>query len=100
MATMQLRHKIFMALKGTSYAKIAMAAIDQLSHFWWGAGISAVATMFGMTHEIGLIVLPMLSILPRELVDQWPIEKPLDSIIDTISFGVGGLFIAGLLRIL
>ncbi len=28
--------------------------------------------------------------LPREIIDQWPIERPSDTLLDLFFFGVGG----------
>jgi hypothetical protein len=32
----------------------------------------------------------VLVFLPREVIDQWPIERPLDTLLDLFFFGVGG----------
>lgn len=35
--------------------------------------------------------------LPREIVDQWPIQRPLDTLVDLSFFALGGA-LAGLMR--
>ena len=66
--------------------------IDQLLHVLWGTGIVLVAYHFGMRSLTGCLLLPVLAILPRELVDQWngwPIGD--GKLMDIFFFGVGGL---------
>lgn len=89
---MELRSKIFYYLKAQSGKKFKyiMTAIDQASHFTWGAGIAGTAFLFGMDSQVGLIALPVLAILPREMIDQWPIQDIPKTVTDILVFGLGG----------
>jgi hypothetical protein len=71
---------------------------EQIAHAAWGAGI---VLMVRLMFPVGWwsvpwwfgFGLPVLAVLPRELVDQWPINKWGDTVIDLAFFGMGGLII-------
>ena len=66
--------------------------IDQALHILWGAGIVCVAMNFGMRSAFAAIVLPIMALLPRELVDQfdgwWYIGD--GKMLDITCYGIGG----------
>lgn len=75
--------------------------LDQVLHVLWGFlplmifwGASKVRR-YGPMVLLGGTVGAIAFALPRELVDQWPINRVGDMILDTCMFGLGGL-LAGL----
>ena len=54
--------------------------------FWLVRGRPA----WGWRAIVGGTVVGLAIALPRELVDQWPINRPLDTILDILFFAVGG----------
>jgi len=67
--------------------------LDQFLHTIWGALLASLAAYHGAS-PIVCCLFSIVCILPRELVDQWPIERPMDTVIDLGFFGLGGLIIA------
>lgn len=75
--------------------------LDQVLHVLWGFlpfvifwGASK-ARRYGPMVLLGGFCGAVAFALPRELVDQWPINRVGDMILDTMMFGLGGL-LAGL----
>jgi len=70
---------------GRKFRKI----LDQLLHFLWAA-ISVIPVMiWGPTVAAG-VCSALLFALPREIVDQWPIDSWFDTILDLAFFALGG----------
>ena len=75
--------------------------LDQVLHITWGFAVGIVYWLssgllrMGPMAVLGGASAALVLALPRELVDQWPIDRPLDTVIDTTFFLVGGS-IAGL----
>jgi hypothetical protein len=59
---------------------------------FWGA---SKVRRFGPIVLLGGFCAALAFALPRELVDQWPIDRWWDTLIDLLMFGFGG-FLAGL----
>ena len=68
---------------------------DQALHFAWGAAAGGVAVGLG-AHWLAGVPAAAVVVLPRELIEQWPISKHSDWWLDTLAFLLGG-FAAGLL---
>jgi hypothetical protein len=65
-----------------------MKAVEQALHaLWGGAALIPVLLWPGI---LGGAASALLFALPRELVDQWPIKRPLDTVIDLAFFATGG----------
>lgn len=45
---------------------------------------------WGWRAVVGGAVMGLAFALPRELVDQWPIERPWDTLLDLVFFSIGG----------
>lgn len=77
---------------------------DQVLHFLWGffiIGLPVLAHMALMSSSLFAFLYPMVIMLPREIVDQWPINHWGDTILDLLFFGVGGwAFYQGVLYVL
>lgn len=75
---------------------------DQLLHAAWGFGVIAVfwavsgRPRMGPMALLGGAVAAIGMALPRELVDQWPINRWWDTVLDLCLFGIGGM-LGGLL---
>lgn len=70
--------------------------IDQPLHLLWGYGVvitfwaaSGIPRM-GPLAVLGGALAALVLCLPRELVDQWPIERVGDMLLDTSFFVLGG----------
>lgn len=69
---------------------------DQILHMLWAfAPLAFFWLVSGRPHwrwkaVVGGMVLGLAMALPRELVDQWPIERPLDTLMDLAFFMIGG----------
>ena len=68
-------------------------ALEQLLHLAWG-GLALVPVLL-WPGPLGGAASGIALALPRELVDQWPINRPLDTLLDLAMFGLGGA-VAGL----
>lgn len=68
---------------------------EQVLHFVWSA-IPLVAYSLIPVPVLNGAIAGLLWALPRELVDQWPIERPWDTVLDLSFFTLGGA-LAGLL---
>jgi hypothetical protein len=71
--------------------KLMIELADQILHMLWACGIVLVAMHYGMRGVKAAILLPVLAMLPRELVDQWngwPIGD--GKLMDIFFFGFGG----------
>ena len=64
-------------------------AIEQVLHFAWTFVAILVYAAIPVPIVNGLVA-GVVFALPRELVDQWPIERPRDTVKDLIFFGLGG----------
>jgi hypothetical protein len=66
--------------------------IDQAGHFIWGFCIVLVASMMyrSLPDWLAAFCLPIFIVLPREIIDQWPINNIYDTILDLMFFGLGG----------
>ena len=65
--------------------------IDQALHMLWGGSIVWIAMHHGMEGAFAAVLLPVLALLPRELVDQWhgwPIGD--GKLLDIMFYGIGG----------
>jgi len=60
--------------------------------FWGAAKVRRYGPMALLAGACGAVALA----LPRELVDQWPIDRWWDTLIDLAMFGLGG-FLAGVM---
>ena len=69
----------------------APQALDQGLHIIWGYWIVVVAMKAGLNRWWGAVWLPVLTLLPREFVDQWPINSWGDTIMDLTFLSVGGI---------
>ena len=74
-----------------------MKALEQVLHMLWG-GLALVPVLIS-PGPIGGAISGVLLALPRELVDQWPINRIHDTILDLFFFGLGGA-IAGAVVVL
>ncbi len=63
--------------------------LDQLLHFLWAAIGVLPVMIYGPTVIAG-IASGLLFALPREFVDQWPIDSWFDTILDLSFFALGG----------
>lgn len=88
------KYKAFMRKCG-KLGLVLADTIDQIIHGIWGFSLVTVAVQFGMNSMIGAVILPLIIAVPRELVDQWPVEDVTDTALDTLSFVIGGT-VAGL----
>jgi len=70
--------------------------LDQVLHFLW-AFIALIPVLAIDSHVIGAMLTAVLFALPRELVDQWPIDDWRDTILDLAVFALGGAIIGILL---
>jgi hypothetical protein len=70
--------------------------IDQPLHMAWASMALAPLVWWGPHWWSGALA-GLLIDLPRELVDQWPISRESDFLLDLLSFAIGGALIGGLL---
>jgi hypothetical protein len=69
--------------------KIAKNALEQLAHFLWAAiPVGIMITVDVLVVAGGLAGLAIC--LPREIVTQWPINRPWDTVLDITFFVIGG----------
>ena len=67
--------------------------IEMILHMLWGAWIVVVPYLFfilEVPRGVAAFLIPIAIILPREIVDQWPINHWRDTVIDLLMFGLGG----------
>lgn len=64
--------------------------LDQILHFLWAFFAIMPLVIFGPVWWVGGIS-GFLIALPRELVDQWPIDHWSDTILDLSFFIIGGI---------
>jgi len=62
---------------------------EQILHLLWAALALFPIFFWGPSIATGFLAGILLA-LPRELVDQWPINKWLDTVFDLTFFGIGG----------
>ena len=62
--------------------------LDQVFHFLWAA-IAIFPVVYHTSWYTGALS-GLLIDLPRELIDQWPINKWRDTLIDLLFFSLGG----------
>ena len=72
-----------------------MEVLEQIGHFAWAAAVLILYIIIPIPLLNGFIAGVMVA-LPRELIDQWPIERPLDTVLDLLFFGLGGLTISAI----
>lgn len=78
--------------------EILSQILDQTLHMLW-AFVPIVLfwlvrdrPKWGWRAVVGGAVVGLTFALPRELVDQWPIERPWDTVMDLAFFATGGAF--------
>jgi ABC-type proline/glycine betaine transport system permease subunit len=69
--------------------------LDQILHFLW-AFIALIPVMVMGPTVIAGIMSALLFALPREIVDQWPIDHWDDTLLDLAFFALGGA-VAGMI---
>jgi hypothetical protein len=69
--------------------------LDQILHFLW-AFIALIPVMVMGPTVIAGIMSALLFALPREIVDQWPIDHWGDTLLDLAFFALGGA-VAGMI---
>ena len=69
--------------------------LDQVLHFLW-AFIALIPVLAMESHIIGATFSAVLFALPREIVDQWPIDDWGDTLLDLAFFALGG-FVIGMI---
>jgi len=67
--------------------------VDQLGHWLWAFAVVWIAMRFPGAWWAGAFA-ALLLCLPRELVDQWPVNNWFDTVIDIFFFMVAGLVAA------
>ena len=72
--------------------------LEQVAHFAWAGGM--VAAVLLIPQPWGGLVGALILALPRELVDQWPINRPWDTVLDTVMFALGGFLVSLLVMLL
>lgn len=97
---MTLKRIVHDAIQTLPAGHLLQEIADQALHVAWGYGI-VILTLVVVRYSNGdprkfrvamlCMLLPVLVLLPRELVDQWPIENLADTMLDLIMCGVGGL---------
>jgi hypothetical protein len=80
-------------MKGTKTGTIVHVVIDQFGHGIWAFVMVWVAMRYPGVWWAGALAALMLC-LPRELVDQWPIENWWDTTLDIMFFIFGGVLAA------
>lgn len=76
--------------------------LEALLHLAWGFAPVAIFWGASLARRYGPMALlagfcgAVAAALPRELVDQWPIDRWWDTLIDLAMFGLGGM-LAGLM---
>jgi len=76
---------------GRKWRKIA----DQVLHFLW-AFIALIPVLVMDSQIIGCTLSAVVFALPREFVDQWPINDWGDTLLDLAFFALGG-FVVGMI---
>jgi hypothetical protein len=69
--------------------------LDQVLHFLW-AFIALIPVLAMESHIMGATFSAVLFALPREIVDQWPIDDWGDTLLDLAFFALGG-FVIGMI---
>jgi hypothetical protein len=70
----------------------AIWAFAPIAFFW----LISRRPKWGWREVVGGAIVGLVIALPRELVDQWPIERPWDTVLDLSFFMIGGA-LAGLM---
>lgn len=76
-------------LIGKPLRKLLFDIVDQILHFLWAFFALLPIVLYGPKWWIGALS-GLLIALPRELIDQWPINNWEDTIIDLCFFMLGG----------
>lgn len=71
--------------------KLLSQVTDQILHCGWAVMVLAPLAIW--PHWWMFIICAFLIDLPREMVDQWPINRAWDTALDLIFFGVGGFLV-------
>lgn len=66
--------------------------IDQALHFAWGVLLAAPVAWYGAPIWLCAAV-PLLTAIPREFVDQWPVNSWADTVADMAAMAAGGAVI-------
>ena len=67
--------------------------IEAVLHILWGLlPVAVLASGPWITFYAAGALAGLLLAVPREVVDQWPIERPWDTLLDLAMFTVGGAF--------
>jgi hypothetical protein len=69
--------------------------IDQTLHFAWGLLIALPLAYYSAPLWV-CVTAPIIAMLPREVVDQWPVNSWNDTLVDLAFFGASG-FLAKLI---
>lgn len=80
-------------VKTTAWKRVWRGAVDQIGHASWAAAAVAAALLIPVPGLNGAVAGLVLA-LPRELVDQWPIDRWWDTVIDTAAFVMGGAVVS------
>ncbi len=76
--------------------EILSEILDQILHMLWAFTPIVLFWLilrrpqWGWRAVVGGAVVGLVIALPRELVDQWPIERPWDTVLDLTFFTIGG----------
>jgi len=73
---------------GKKYRKM----LDQLMHFLW-AFVALIPVLIFESQVIGCMCSAILFALPREIVDQWPVDDWADTMLDLAFFALGGVVV-------
>jgi hypothetical protein len=82
--------------KTTTFKRVWRGAIDQCGHWLWAASVVSAVIVIPWDGVNGGVA-GLLIALPRELVDQWPIDRWWDTVLDTSFFVIGGTVVSLLL---
>jgi len=69
--------------------------LDQIMHFLWAFIAVMPIMIWGATVPAGILT-ALLIALPREFIDQWPIDHWDDTLLDLLFFALGGA-VAGII---
>jgi hypothetical protein len=97
---MKIKKRVHDVLKKLPGGYLIEYCLDQFLHVAWGFMIVNLALAIvrasggdasGDRFLAMAFLLPVTIIMPREIVDQWPIESFADTVLDLIFFGLGGI---------
>lgn len=79
--------------KTSTWTRVWRGAVDQVGHMVWAASVVSAAMLIPVDGLNGAVAGALLC-LPRELVDQWPIERVWDTVLDCSAFVLGGALVS------